>query len=105
MNREKISTRMGLTSIITTFSEGNPGALRVLLQLLESPADLVLVLSLDDMNIRGSQIWIGYKDHCGEDMDAFREAIRSRDAKMVETINANSGSAEIAVTSGASFER
>ncbi len=65
------------------------------------------------MNIRGSQIWVGYKDHCKQDIEAFKTAISQRDQAMVDTINSEcfqpdldyEGYKEKAVTSGASFTR
>lgn len=70
-------------------SEGNPGALTVLMQIVEKDPNLGLlqILNLDDMNVRGTQIWIGYKDHCGENIDLFIEKMKARDADMVATIN------------------
>ena len=61
------------------------------------------ILNLDDMNIRGSQVWLGYKDHCGEDIEKFVQCAKNRDESMVEAINANSE--EVAVRHGASFTR
>jgi hypothetical protein len=70
-------------------SEGNPGALTVLMQIVDrDPAlGMLQILNLDDMNMRGCQIWVGYKDHCGEDIDRFIEAMKSRDPQMVEVVN------------------
>jgi hypothetical protein len=93
--------------LLMTMSEGNPGALRVLSEMLTDPIGFMQVLSLDDMNIRGTQIWVGYKDYCGEDILKFRECVKTRDPGMVEAIN-NEGRAGnhtwMAVTSGASFK-
>ena len=37
------------------------------------------ILSLDDMNMRGSQIWVAYKDHCGQDIEKFIACIKERE--------------------------
>lgn len=93
---------------LLAMAEGNPGAGTVLGEMMngEDPAGLTLVLHLDDMNIRGTQIWIGYKNHCGSDLKVFLQAIKDRDPAMVATINemaALQGTKEKAVTRGASF--
>ena len=104
--RTPISLSDSTMDMIVAMSEGNPGALTVLMGMLESddPAAPIMILSLDDMNIRGTQIWVGYKDHCGEDLAVFIQAIKDRELAMVQTINANSGINERAVISGASFD-
>ena len=110
MKREKIELTDTGMDLMVKMSEGNPGALSVLVKLMatDDPLDIMLVLHLDDMNIRGAQIWIGYKDHCGEDIEKFKEAIRNRDLEMVNTINNSRGlspGTPRAVEHGASSQR
>ena len=64
--RTPINLSDSTLDMIVAMSEGNPGALTVLMGMLESdnPAATMMILHLDDMNIRGTQIWVGYKDHC-----------------------------------------
>lgn len=107
MNRQPINLSDNTFDMVTKMAEGNPGAITVLMQLLkrDDPAALMIVLDLDDMNMRGPQIWVGFKDHCKQDIEAFAKAIRGRDAAMVETVNASMGvGEERAVTGGASFK-
>lgn len=106
-NREKITGSDNLQSIMVKMSEGNPGALSVLVQMREKQGEMAFMemLSLDDMNIRGSQIWLGYKDHCGEDIDKFLKCVKDRDDEMVKTINEYPDGKELAVHGGASFKR
>lgn len=75
--------------IIVTMAEGNPGALTVIMALLEEDlaVGIIDLCHLDDMNMRGPQIWVGYKDHCGCKIEKFVEALRHRDKAMVETVN------------------
>ena len=105
--REKISITDGIQSVCMKMSEGNIGALTVLMGILKkSPREgFFSVLNLDDMNIRGEQIWLGYKDFCNQDLDRFIECAKKRDKDMIETINKNCSIGEIAVHSGASFSR
>ena len=112
--REAIKLSSSTTDVLVQMSEGNPGAITVLMELLkrDDPAALMTLLSLDDMNMRGPQIWVGYKDHCGEDIEKFAQCINDRDAEMVAAVNAEcyqpelkyDGYDEQAVTSGASFD-
>ena len=84
--REKINLNMTPWDLAVLLSEGNPGGLSVVMQILNGPQPLAL-LSMDDMNIRGTQIWVGYKDYCGEDIDKFLKCLKDRDQSMVDTIN------------------
>lgn len=95
--RKKIELSMTTMDVLLLMGEGNPGALSVLMKLMERGESSILkILTLDDMNIRGEQIWIAFKDHCKEDLDAFMEAIARRDLAMISTVNANSSEGHIA---------
>ena len=73
---------------IVVMSEGNPGATTVLVKFVQDDImGLFDILNLDDMNIRGSQIWLAYKDYCGEDMELLKELVKGRDAGLVEAVN------------------
>lgn len=103
-NREKINLDDSFQDIAMKLSEGNPGALTVILKLFaDEPDGIMAILGLDDMNMRGPQIWIAFKDHCGEDLKKLKECVFKRDADMVDTVNCESGMADKAVTGGASF--
>lgn len=103
--RGKISGTMSVADIISEMSEGNPGAINVMCMLVKSDKLGVLhLLALDDMNIWGPQIWVGFKDHCNQDLDLFIKCLEDRDPAMVRTINANFHEA-IAVMQGASYRR
>ena len=76
---EKIKLTDNLTTVIFKMSAGNPGAMRVLMDMLTTEHGLTRILDLDNMGIRGSQIWVCYKDRCGFNMDKFLELIKNRD--------------------------
>jgi hypothetical protein len=89
--------------VILKMAEGNPGATWVLLELLKKPYGALLIYGLDEMNMRGAQIWIGFKDFCHENIDQYADIIRHRDKPFVDYVNqvaAKSGIIEKAVTSG-----
>ena len=106
--RPKIELNDSISDVIYKVSEGLPGAMVGITELMTSnEAGYVLLLSLDDMNIRGSQVWEAYKYLYNEDGKKFAEAVSKRDKKMVDFINEELASVggEKAVTGGASFDR
>ena len=75
MSRIAISDE--LVTALTKMSEGNPGALTVLMQLVECTAEMDIQLGfapfdsftrLDSLEVYGPSIWILYKDICGENI-------------------------------------
>ena len=103
-DRKPIQLTDTMMDTMVKMSEGNPGGLRVLLEVYSK--DPLMILGLDDMNIRGWQIWVGYKDFCKCDLDLFIEKIKERSGDMVDIINQEAirgGYPVRAVTSGASF--
>lgn len=106
--RPKIELEDTMFDTIYKISEGVPGAIVGVTKLMESDeAGLMLLLGLDDMNIRGSQVWEAYKYLYNEDAKKFAEAVKHRDEKMVNFINEEMASVggEKAVIGGASFDR
>lgn len=103
--RPKISGQDSLSAVIVKMAEGNPGALDVCMRMTaRDPAGLFVLLSLDDMNIRGEQIWIAYKDFAKEDISLLIESANSRNHTLVTVVNANSTHPSgPAVKSGASY--
>ena len=102
---ELYDTRM---DVIIKMSEGVPGALVAMAQIMSNDENgLLKLFGLDDMNIRGSQIWVAYKYLYHEDANKFINGIRKRDPKMIEFINEELASVggEKAVEGGASSDR
>ena len=105
-DRKEFPLTATLRDVVIDMSEGNPGALQVLMDLLSDPTGFVLLMTLDDMNIRGTQVWIAFKDYAKEDMAVFIEAIRTRKQEMVDVVNLEGERGnhnQIAVTSGGSY--
>ena len=108
--RKEIQIGDNLQEVIMKMSEGNLGATNVLMQILkehEKTPELAfgLYLFLDDMNIRGTQIWIGYKEYCESDIKKFIQCVNEHDEKMIAEINkwGEKGNHEwLAVKAGAS---
>lgn len=90
MTRKKIKEGGDIKDLIVQMAEGNPGGINVMMDLMKANGTvtgLALILKLSEMNIRGSQIWVGFKDHCDQDLELFTEAIIDGDQMMVDTIN------------------
>jgi hypothetical protein len=71
----RITLKMSTMDLLMELSEGNPGALTAMLTLMnDAPmidpqawaGELQPLLSLDAHAIYGSQIWVLYKDVCGQ---------------------------------------
>lgn len=109
MTRQEMDLGMTPLDAMMLMSEGNPGALTVMANILKQGGDSFTVfLDMDDMNIRGTQIWVGYKDHCGQDLEKFVKCCRDRDQAMVDTINREGRKGNhphLAVRHGGSYER
>ena len=106
--RPKIEFNDTTLETMIKMSEGTPGAIVAIGNIVKSDElGPMLLLGLDDMNIRGSQIWVAYKDLYKENTDRFVKAIRNRDKNMVDFINQEIATigGEKAVTGGASFDR
>ena len=84
--KEKIKLTDSLLDIMMKMSGGNPGALRVLMEILECDEGLLRILDLDNMGIYGSQIWVGYKNHCGSDIEKLIELIKNRDPLLQQLV-------------------
>ena len=83
--KEKIKLTDSTQDILFKMSEGNPGALTVLLKMLAETKDIdpdnMLggfgpILSLDTLNLYGSQIWMLYKDVCKESLVSTLAVLR-----------------------------
>ena len=76
MNNEKIKPDMTMREMLMVMSEGNIGALNVLMNMMKNdPFGFFSILPLDSMDIRGEQIWRLYKDCSGENFDKFMRTI------------------------------
>ena len=84
MSRIKLTDTM--VDVVTTMSEGNPGALNVCMQLIRDSeridpdaamGGLGWMLSLDTHEIYGSHIWLFYKDICGESIQNMIAVMRA----------------------------
>lgn len=82
-------TRIQLTDKVTDslakMSDGNIGALNVLLQLRLKEGGVMKVIHLDSIKIYGSDIWVLYKDCCGEDINKLVHVLNENRMGELET--------------------
>lgn len=106
---ERIATqrkRYRMGDPLLPFAEGNMGALQVLAELsakIEGVEFWAFTLHLDDMNIRGHQIWVAFKDVCNADLNTLIQRVKDRDPELAAAINRVSPDGEHAVAHGASY--
>jgi hypothetical protein len=98
MPNERITGTDTIQDIVVKMSEGNPGAISVMVQLIESSpivdpqalmGGLGSLLSLDTLNIYGSRIWMLYKDVCGQDIAKTIGLLRAWQLGIVTQSNLN----------------
>ncbi len=81
MSENVITLEDTVQDSVTKMSKGNSGAITVLCEILkkEPAIGIMLICKLDDANIRGSDIWVEYKDICGEDIEKFIAKIKNNE--------------------------
>ena len=77
MNNEQLKPNMDMIEMIMTISEGNPGAIKVIKEMLKKPNGLMDILLLDSLDIRGSKIWLIYNDCCNQDMNKYNRTLKA----------------------------
>jgi hypothetical protein len=103
--RGRLSARATLSELVVTMSEGYSGSEDVLLLIFEharSPLDVIL--SLDDMNMRGPQIWHAFHNVCDGRIGELIRRVTEKDARLVAAVNIMTlGEPEQAIQKGASY--
>lgn len=62
MAKERISLGMSTDEIVAALSDGNPGAMAVIMSLLmNNPINLMMLLRFDSHQMYGSDIWDAYQ--------------------------------------------
>lgn len=84
----RITLEMSAMEAVIALAEGNIGAATACGELLKSSElGLVDLCHLDDMELYGPNIWLGYKDICEFDVVKFQSMIKDRSlAKAVKDL-------------------
>lgn len=73
-------------SAIMKLAQGNPGALTVLMQVMEQAeridpdsfgGPVMVLMHLDELGFHGPRVWMLYKDVCGESVSRMMGALRA----------------------------
>jgi hypothetical protein len=103
--RKPINLTESVATSLPLLTEGNKQAETILRNMLRMGQQVaMMILDLDDMNIRGEQIVVLYNTVCGADTDQFFKAIKIRSKDAVRILN-NLCPTHRAVTGGASLGR
>ena len=77
MAKERISTSMSLAKMLYVMSDGNPGALTCMAEMIKhNPQALSDILYFDSMEIYGAKIYMLWNDCCGRDIVKLSETIQ-----------------------------
>jgi len=90
VEEDKIKPDDTLQDIMTKMSEGNPGALTVLMETFDAKEPMEFMnfaMALDVHRIYRSDIWKGYKDHCGKDIEEFYTKVMESDEDLLEFLS------------------
>ncbi len=83
----RVTLKDTMQDVVIKLAEGVPGALHICMNILKQGAiidpdgamdGLGVLLSLDDMQIYGSDIWMLYKDVCNENLVDMLAVLRAR---------------------------
>ena len=75
MRNEKLTSNMDFMDIIMTMSEGNPGAVMVLMEMMRDPRSFLDILLCDTLDIRGSKLYMLHNDCCGRNTGKFNRTL------------------------------
>ena len=75
MGKEKLTANMSTMDMVMTMCEGNPGALNVLMQMMNDPRSFMDILLCDSLDIRGSKLYMLHNDCCGGNNDKFNRTL------------------------------
>jgi len=84
--KERIHLYDKAEDAVLKLSDGNPGALIVLIDLLKQPSGLLRILRLDAFGIYGQWIWIAYKDICKGNIDLLIEKLIKNGDELIKEI-------------------
>jgi len=76
-----INTRLngsdGIMEIAMKMSEGNPGALTAIIELVKKQDGIMYVLACDRIGVYGSRLYMLWNDCCGRSIDKFMCVIKA----------------------------
>lgn len=98
VSRNPINLDMSLGDTIDMMTEQVPGAKQTMMRLAR--INPTLILELDDMNMRGQQIWQAFNQYSMGDITTFVGLLASRNEDMIQWVNRHLPSHPMAVRRG-----
>ena len=75
--KTRLTSEMSIKEAIIEMSEGNPGALTCMMEMIDSnPMAMLDILYFDSLGIYGSKIYMLWNDCCDRDMNKLNETLR-----------------------------
>jgi hypothetical protein len=82
-----------INDVIFKLSEGHPAAASVLAELLQDRVSgLFACMDIDDMDLRGEDIWFAYHEMCSGNLAEFRGRLAAHDESLLRSDLAAGGS-------------
>lgn len=85
MKRIPLTQSMDLLQTVNIMAEGHQPTKKLLHMCVT--VDPILLLHLDDMNLRGAQAWAAYYGYCEGQFEKFKQCVVTRDYDMVNYVN------------------
>jgi hypothetical protein len=85
VKRQPLRKTMSLEDSVALMGEGHKHALKLLRMI--AATNHMLILHLDDMNLRGVQVWCAFYYFCDGIFEKFSVMVLNRDAQMVAFVN------------------
>lgn len=91
----KIDTKDNIQRVIVKLSDGNPGALSVLIQIIKNGniidpdslnTDEMNLFLIDELEIYGPNLWILYKDVCQQNLLSLFSLFRAYELKIITKV-------------------
>ena len=76
-----------IIKIMVDISDGNPGAINAMMMCMEE--DLASIFAIEKSGLRGSQIWLAYKDYSNCDTKKMIRGIIDKDPSLKEVLEIN----------------
>lgn len=75
MGKAKLTGNMSTMDMVMTMCEGNPGAVQVIVQMINKPEGILNILLCDSLDIRGSKLYMLHNDCCDRNEDKFNRTL------------------------------
>ncbi len=76
MGNEKIKFNMSTFEMAMVMSEGNPGALSVVMEMMKDPRGFMGILLCDSLDIRGEKLYMLHNDCCDRENEKFYRTLK-----------------------------